>query len=457
MRAMWLLIASCYFYASFVPSYLLVLFFLITLDYCLGLMLERYTGRGRFIFLWISIAANLGVLFFFKYFNFFNANIEALATLLNWNYSYAVFSLALPLGLSFHVFQSLSYIVEIYRRKYKAERNYFTYALYVMFFPQLVAGPIERPAHLLPQLKVDHPWAEHNVVRGLERMAWGFFKKLVIADNLAHVVNQGFAHLPNDGPTLALLAILFAYQLYCDFSGYADIAVGSAMVLGFEIMENFNRPYVARSVAEFWQRWHISLSTWLRDYLYYPLVFSGRRSRARIYLSTVITFVLIGLWHGANWTFVVMGALHGMYLVVGLATEKVRAACARALGLARLPRVYRALQIIITFALVAFSFIFFRAVSIDQALYIVSHLLVGWGSAPQLLTSFAYGAGSMLGVAVVGIIAMEIVQSKQEAYNSMYVWDELPGALRVAWRYALVGSILVWGYLGAQTFIYFQF
>ncbi len=242
-RTLWLLLASCYFYMAFVPKYILILFFLITIDYFLGIQLEKVANRKRLFFLIISIIANLGTLFIFKYFNFFNVNVAALAQFLHWNYSYSVLQIILPLGLSFHVFQSLSYVIEVYRKKFTAERNYLTYALYVMFFPQLVAGPIERPQHLLPQFKLEHNFDAHKARLGLERMLWGFFKKLVIADQIGLIVNFMFLHLPVDGPSLIVLAILFTYQIYCDFSGYCDIAIGAALVLGFDLTENFNRPF----------------------------------------------------------------------------------------------------------------------------------------------------------------------------------------------------------------------
>src|SRR3989338_1605290 len=321
VRPFFLLLASCFFYMAFVPKYILILFFLITVDYFLGKAIEGAKGRKRRVYLVVSILSNIGVLFFFKYFNFFNENVAQLAHFLDWNYSPMLLSIALPLGLSFHVFQSLSYVIEVYRGKVPAERNYFTYALYVMFFPQLVAGPIERPGHLLPQFKAPHHFDRVNVVRGLERMGWGFFKKLVIANNIAPMVTHLYNQPSLEGPQVLLLATLFAYQLYADFSGYSDIAIGAARTLGYNLTENFNRPFASRSITEFWRRWHISLSNWIRDYLYYPLVLGGTpHSALRLYASLFFTFVAIGLWHGAAWTYVLFGVLHGTYLVIGSGT-----------------------------------------------------------------------------------------------------------------------------------------
>jgi D-alanyl-lipoteichoic acid acyltransferase DltB (MBOAT superfamily) len=452
---------------AYIPKYILILFALITLDFFLAQWLERHEGRRRLVFLWMSIVANLGILFLFKYFNFFNMNVAALAALLHWHYSFALLSFALPLGLSFHVFQSLSYVIEVYRRQYKPERNYFIYALYVMFFPQLVAGPIERPAHLLPQFRKAHPFKESQVVQGLERMLWGFFKKLVIADNLALIVGHIYGSGTTDGPVLILSVILFAYQVYCDFSGYSDIAVGTALVLGYEITENFNRPYAARSVQEFWQRWHMSLSNWLRDYLYYPLALSGKRhSPARLYISLFITFVMVGLWHGAAWTYVAMGALFGVYLIFGSLTLSARKRIKDVTGLSRLPRVQQFLQTVVTFTLVSVAFVLFRAPKISEAWRIISHLGNGIGELLdfhylryQLFSSVSLGpiTKPAFGAIVLAILLMEIVQYRQEKTKSPSVWARWPTRGRIVWAYGLISLILWFGYLGAQPFIYFQF
>jgi alginate O-acetyltransferase complex protein AlgI len=465
-RTYFLLLASCIFYMAFVPKYILVLFTLITLDFFLAQLIERHSGRRRTLFLLTSVAANLGMLFFFKYFNFFNINVAALAAFLHWNYAPSLLKIALPLGLSFHVFQSLSYVIEVYKRRYPAERDYFVYALYVMFFPQLVAGPIERPAHLLPQLKIEHRFDATRVRRGLERMLWGFFKKLVIADNIAPIVSYVYGGTPTDGPLILVIAVLFAFQLYCDFSGYSDIAIGGALVLGMELTENFDRPYSSRSMAEFWRRWHISLSNWLRDYLYYPLVVGwGRASRPRIALSLIITFVLIGLWHGANWTYAFFGAINGFYLTFGLLTASWRERLVSFIKLSQMPRVHHALQVMVVFCLWVFCLIFFRSRDISQAWEIISHMGVNtshmfdiqyWRY--QVFTDQIIGA-KKAGVAVicVAILFMEIVQYMQAKMKTLYVWETKSNVLHLVWNYAILFSILFFGHLGAQTFIYFQF
>jgi D-alanyl-lipoteichoic acid acyltransferase DltB (MBOAT superfamily) len=464
-RVLWLLLASCYFYMAFVPAFVLILFGLITIDFFLGQAIEKRQGHLRWVFLVLSICANVGVLFFFKYFNFFNANVAALVQFLHFNYTPALLSIALPLGLSFHVFQSLSYVIEVYKGRYGAEKNYLTYALYVMFFPQLVAGPIERPQHLLPQLHLTHRFDAVRARRGLERMLWGFFKKMVIADQIAQVINPLFLNPPPQGPVLIFMAVAFTYQLYCDFSGYADIAVGSAMVLGFELMENFNRPFAAVSVADFWRRWHISLSSWLKEYLYYPLALGwGKVSKVKLYASLFITFVLIGLWHGANWTFVAMGALHGTYLVVGSLTEKWRERFAVRSGFSTLPRLRRLWQVAVVFMLVTLSFIFFRSPSVGEAWYIISHLSAGLTNLLsyhyvryELFTGLGVWNNGLGLVIFICVLIMELVQYYQARAGSFYLFDREPKALRYGWYYVLTFTVLFFGYFGAEGFIYFKF
>jgi D-alanyl-lipoteichoic acid acyltransferase DltB (MBOAT superfamily) len=460
-----LLLASCYFYMAFVPQYILILFFLITVDFFAAQAIEKRIGEKRKKILWLSISANLGMLFIFKYFDFFNVNIASFAHFLHWNYSPLLLSIVLPLGLSFHIFQSLSYVIEVYRGKYPVEKNFLTYALYVMFFPQMVAGPIERPQHFLPQLKNDHQFDPHKARMGLERMLWGFFKKLVIADQLALVVNGLFAHLPTDGLSLIFLIFLFSYQIYCDFSGYSDIAIGSALVLGYDLSENFNRPYASRSISEFWRRWHISLSSWLRDYLYYSLVFSvKKKTELKMYWALFVTFLCSGLWHGANWTFVIWGAIHGMYLIVGSATKKIRDRLSEYIGLSKFPKLHHTLQVIVVFILVSFSFIFFRSENLKQAMQIILHLGNGMWSiftfdekSFGLLKNNFDLTGKTQMVKYFMIVVMEIVQYFQARKNTFYIFDDKPKAVRYLWYYALIFILLIFGYYGKTTFIYFQF
>ncbi len=464
-RPQWLLVASCYFYASFVPAYLLILFALIGIDYLVGLALGSTRDKKQRLFLLVvSICANLGMLFFFKYFNFFNENIMQLAQLIHWNYAPILLQIALPLGLSFHIFQSLSYVIEVYKGKQEPERNLGIYALYVMFFPQLVAGPIERPQHMLPQFHQPHAFDALKVRHGLELMLMGFFKKIVIADQLAPFVNHLFAPGATDnGAALLFAAVAFTYQLYCDFSGYSDIAVGIALVLGYDLTQNFHRPFAARSVAEFWRRWHISLSTWLRDYLYYPLTFAGKRiTKGRLYSSLFITFVLIGLWHGANWTFAAMGGLFGLFLVLSSLTEKSRETMHSYLGLARVTALHHAWQVLYTFALVVAAFVFFRAESVGQAIHILWRILHAPFDASYLAHHWVQivqvaGIGIGLKGVVLALVVLEIVQYFQEKLGRPFILDGASRLVRWAWYYLLLFSVLFFGYFGGATFIYFKF
>ena len=444
------------------PKYILILFFLITADYFLGIAIENAPPASRRKYLILSILFNIGTLFVFKYFNFFSHNVFALSQFLHWNYSPTLLNLVLPLGLSFHVFQSLSYVIEVFRGTVKSERNYIHYALYVMFFPQLVAGPIERPGNLLPQIAHNHEFNAHMARRGLERMLWGFFKKLVIADNLAVIVNGLFLNLPSDGISLALLAVMFAYQLYCDFSGYTDIALGSAMVLGFNLRENFNRPFAAGSVGDFWHRWHMSLSSWFRDYVYIPLG-GGRVTTAKWCRNILIVFVLSGLCHGANWTYAVWGVINGFYIIIGRVTEKAREFFVSLTGLSKTPRLHRVVQIVFIFALTCLAFVFFRASSIGDAWWIVGQIPA---DLPKLLSmnylrhELFRGLGLAYEhryIAFIAIALLEIIQYIQTKRSTFFIFDNTPKIIRYGWYYLLLTSILLFGYFGEQVFIYFQF
>jgi alginate O-acetyltransferase complex protein AlgI len=332
-RVLWLLIASCVFYMAFIPAYILILFVTILIDYFAGIYIEASIGRKRVVLLWVSITSTCVVLGVFKYLGFFSNSFVTIAGWIGWHLPPVVTNVILPIGLSFHTFQSLSYVVEVYRGHQKAERDFTVYATYVMFFPQLVAGPIERPQHMLHQFRERHQLTSANVTGGLQRMAWGFFKKLVVADRLALYVNDVYsAPAACNGLQLTLATLFFAYQIYCDFSGYSDIAIGTAQILGFRLMENFQTPYNSHSVSEFWRRWHISLSTWFKDYLYLPLG-GNRVSSRRHIINLLITFGISGLWHGANWTYVCWGLLNGVYLIAGSLTREWRERLFGAVGL----------------------------------------------------------------------------------------------------------------------------
>ncbi len=453
-RCLLLLGASCIFYMAWVPVYILVLFLIIVIDYFAAQFIEKAEGKARKGWLAVSICANVSVLAVFKYYNFFNENMAALCQMAGIAYLIPSLSIILPIGLSFHTFQAMSYTIEVYRGKQAAEKNPFIYALYVMFYPQLVAGPIERPQQLLHQFYLEHKFDCDRVVSGLQQMVWGFFKKVVIADRLSVLVNQVYAQ-PTQFPGIALIlaTYFFSFQIFCDFSGYSDIAIGAARVMGFNLMRNFDRPYWSKSIGEFWQRWHISLSTWFRDYLYIPLG-GNRVSKGRWYLNLFIVFVVSGFWHGANWTFIVWGALHGAYMILCILTERLRDAFCHVTGLSRLHHLKTALSILITFNFATFAWIFFRARNMSDACYIVTHLFAG-GSLSDV---FALALGRFeLAVAFVSILIMEVghfIQGRRHVGQMIAGW---PLSVRWPFYYTALTIIVMFGKFDCQEFIYFQF
>ena len=469
-----LLLASCVFYMVFIPKYILILAVLIVIDYFAAIWIERSQGPARKGLLILSIAATCIALFFFKYHDFFAENINTIARVLHWNYSMAALKLILPIGLSFHTFQSLSYVIEVYRGNQKTERHFGIYALYVMFFPQLVAGPIERPRHLLHQFHEEHQFRYRAAADGLKLMAWGLFQKVVVADNLARTVDMVFSGGNLGGGYLIIGTVLFAFQIYCDFSGYSDVARGSAMFLGFRLMKNFDRPYLAHSISEFWRRWHISLSSWLRDYIYIPLG-GNRVGTWRMSLNLLITFIFCGLWHGAKWTYVCWGAINGLYLVFGALTSKLRENLAVASGITRFPRIRSFFQILTTFSLVCIGWIFFRSDNMDAALKTVTvcsatifngilalpgwsagavHALISdevpWIQVRSTILPFLWPAAY-----ISVIMGIQLLQSRGGVLEISGRW---PVAVRWTAYFAIIIAIMVLGYHENQRpFIYFQF
>lgn len=360
-----LLLASCAFYMFFIPKYILILFITIVIDYFAGMWIARSEGRKRKVYLIVSIISTCLVLFVFKYYNFFIDNVNGIASLIGWNYKVSNLEIILPIGLSFHTFQSLSYVIEVYWRKQEPEKDFITYSLYVMYFPQLVAGPIERAAHLLHQFHEKKRFQYSLAAEGMHQILWGFFKKIVIADTCAAYANYAFAHHEQlSGLSLILGAIAFAFQIYGDFSGYSDIALGTSKLFGVRLMRNFNLPYFATSIPDFWRRWHISLSTWFRDYVYIPLG-GSRVSGWKFYRNVFIIFLLSGFWHGANWTFIAWGLVHAIvyclyYAIWGNAKNHGQTAPT--------PLWKSLLGGVFTFGVVVFAWIFFRAKDVHEAL-----------------------------------------------------------------------------------------
>ena len=456
-RWLLLLLASYYFYASWKPEYVILIVISTLIDYYAGIGMSRTAEQlVRQRWLLLSLFSNLGMLFGFKYFDFFS---DALTTALNqFNVFYDVptFELLLPVGISFYTFQSMSYSIDVYRGQKQAEHHLGIFALYVAFFPQLVAGPIERSIRLLPQFSQKHEFDYERVTDGLKRMAWGFFKKLVIADRLAVFVDSVYAN-PTEftGIPLILATYFFAFQIYCDFSGYSDIAIGAARVLGFDLMENFRQPYFSRSVREFWLRWHISLSSWFRDYLYIPLG-GNRVVKWRWYYNLMVVFLLSGLWHGANWTFLAWGGLHGFYLLCYIWTRSLRVKLLEATGLGRYPRLRMLFAVIITFHLVTFAWIFFRANSISDALYIVTHLFAWNGLNYRQFSSYQFFQYE-LSIVALAIALMEMIHLFQQWGSVRQLISQRPIWVRWAIYYTLIFLILIFGEFGTKEFIYFQF
>lgn len=461
-----LLIGSCYFYMAFVPIYILILGFTILIDYVAAIYIEKSIGNKRKIFLILSLLANIGVLAIFKYYNFLNENFSFILKGFALEDPLPYLSILLPVGLSFHTFQAMSYTIEVYRGRHNAEKHFGIYALYVMFFPQLVAGPIERPQNLLPQFKTEHKFEYERVTEGLSLMLWGFFKKIVIADNLAGLVNIVYNNPQNfSGIHYILATILFAFQIFCDFSGYSDIALGAASIMGFKLMNNFNRPYFARSISDFWTRWHISLSTWFKDYVYIPLG-GNREGRFKTYRNIFIIFLLSGLWHGANWTYVIWGSIHGTYLIISKMTGNIRRAIIDKLHINRLRNIQRIYQTTTVFLLVCFAWIFFRANSLNDALYIVKNLFNGVG---QLIINFdnlnyikevlsKFNVGSLkfctIWISIIFLTMVYYFKGDKSIYTTL---QNKPMYLKWGFYYLLILSILFLGSFGEQPFIYFQF
>jgi len=454
-RFRWILLlaASYYFYAAWRVDYLVLIIVSTLVDYLAALGMDRTDDkRRRKLYLTFSLISNLGILFSFKYFNFFNESLRTVFGAFQVPYDIPAFHVLLPVGISFYTFQTLSYTIDVYRGHRSAERHLGIFALYVAFFPQLVAGPIERSTRLLPQFleKVDVTY--EGIVEGLRLMLWGFFKKLVIADRLAAYVDAVYTH-PGDhsGVTILVATYFFAFQIFCDFSGYSDIAIGSARVLGYDLMDNFKRPYFSKSIAEFWRRWHISLSTWFRDYLYIPLG-GNRVSKGRWYYNLFLVFLISGLWHGANWTFVVWGALHGAYLIVGIVSGDVRDRLCASLGIRG--KLRRWLAILVTFNLVSFSWIFFRANSIQAAWQLLGRITVFEGFK---LTLPVFGRYELL-LAFAAILVLETVHFLERKDGFRSLLDRLPSPARWFLYYAFTMAILLFGVINQkQAFIYFQF
>jgi D-alanyl-lipoteichoic acid acyltransferase DltB (MBOAT superfamily) len=445
-----LLVASYFFYACWDYRFMFLLLFSTVLDYVTGLkMFDAKTNWGKKFWFWLSIGINLGFLGFFKYYNFFAESFAAGLANFGIHVDMWMLNIILPVGISFYTFHGLSYVIDIYYNKIKPERNFVDYAVFVSFFPLLVAGPIERATHLLPQIQKARKFNYTTAIDGLRQILWGLFKKIVIADNCAEYANIIFNDSDHQsGSNLVLGALFFTFQIYCDFSGYSDIALGTARLFGVELLRNFAFPYFSRDIAEFWRRWHISLSTWFRDYLYIPLGGSqgGMWMKVR---NTFIIFIVSGFWHGANWTFIAWGLLNALYFLPLLLANKNRNNIGIVAEGRTLPNVRELFSMGTTFMLTVFAWIFFRANDMTHALsYIKGIFTKSLLSIPSILPYTLFGLLAFF-------IAIEWM-GREHQYALQRFGLKWPRFARISFYYLLI--VLIFIFMGKeQEFIYFQF
>jgi len=451
-----LLSASYFFYAWWDWRFLSLIIFSSTIDYIVGLkLLESTDERKRKILLLISIFVNIGFLGFFKYFNFFSESFVQAFTLLGQPFEASRLNIILPVGISFYTFQTLSYSIDVYRRKIEPTKDIISFFSFVSFFPQLVAGPIERATNLLPQFYKKRNFNYLNAVDGLKQILWGLFKKVVIADNCAIIANDIFANYASySGSTLVLGAVFFAFQIYGDFSGYSDIAIGTARLFGFNLMQNFAFPYFSRDIAEFWRRWHISLSTWFRDYLYIPLGGSRGSTNKKI-RNIFIIFIVSGFWHGANWTFIIWGALNAIYFLPLLLLSRNRDNLNIAGEGKVLPSIREVVNILLTFSLTVFAWIFFRAESVTHAFSFIKHICNNlYIEIPNIL---AVGKWHILITCTLILIFTTIEWMGREGQYAIEKYSRnWNRGLKWMFYYLIILAIFIYS-KNQQEFIYFQF
>ncbi|MBO5241602.1 MAG: MBOAT family protein [Lachnospiraceae bacterium] len=469
VRYVWLLIVSYYFYMSWNPKYAVLIALSTVITYLTGLGIGK--AKDKKIKNWMiagSFVSNLGILFFFKYFDFALLNVNRVLGSVGIQALEKTFDVMLPIGISFYTFQALGYTMDVYRGEMRPEKNIFRYALFVSFFPLIAAGPIERSKNLLKQMQSVHTfriWNYENITGGAALMLWGYFMKMVIADRLAIFVDSVFGNYGAcASEALVLAAVFFAFQLYCDFGSYSLIAMGCAKIMGFSVMENFNTPYFALSVKEFWRRWHISLSSWFRDYLYIPLG-GNRKGRVRKYINLMITFLISGLWHGASFSFVAWGGLHGLYQIIGEGLRPARERVAKACHINTESLLHKLVKGLITFALVDFAWIFFRCSSLTESVAYIKRMLTAADyAAPAEGALFTLGLSRLeFVVAIAGLVILLLVDliryrkgmQLYEYLNTKWLW------LRWSVYIFLAVSIFLFGIYGpgynAAEFIYFQF
>jgi alginate O-acetyltransferase complex protein AlgI len=445
-----LLIASYVFYSFWDWRFLLLLFGSTVLNYFVGLKIYASSDfNKRKLLLSFAIVMNVSLLFLFKYYNFFSLSFANSLKIFGLHFSPLLLNIILPVGISFFTFHSLSYIIDIYKRRIEVESSLINYSLFVSFFPLLIAGPIERAQHLLPQLRQNRSFDEAKVVDGLRQILWGLFKKIVIADNAAKYANEIFDHSSiYSGSTLLLGAIFFAFQIYGDFSGYSDIALGTARLFGIELLKNFSFPYFSRDIAEFWRRWHISLTTWFRDYLYIPLGGSKNGIYTNI-RNILIVFLVSGFWHGANWTFIVWGLINAVYIIPLIILKTNRKNLDIVSKGKCFPNLKDLIRICFTFCLTVFAWIFFRSNTISNALTFIS----------AIFSYSFFTLPSILPILFFGLLSLFIIIEwfgREEDYALSRLEKKLPKLLRWVMYYSIVLVILYFAD-SEEQFIYFQF
>ena len=460
-RVALLLAGSYYFYLNAKAEYALILAVSTLVSYFTAIFISQseIQARKKF-FLVLSLLVNLGFLFTFKYFNFVSQAIVDFFRVFDLEFTPWRLGWLMPLGISFFTFQSVSYVVDVYRGKIAPERNLGLFAVYLSFFPRLIAGPIERAGNFIPQLREVHSFNSREAADGLKLMAWGFLKKVVVADGLAFFVDRVYGNIHSySGPALIIATVLYSIQIYCDFSGYTDIAIGSARVMGFKLMDNFSAPYLAKSIAEFWRRWHISLSGWFQDYVFNPLYFAvskwnclaGRGARLKHWLSFILAMLvgetLLGLWHGASWNFVFFGLYHGIAIILYYLIKK---------WWDKLPS---AVAIFLTFLIATGSWVLFKSQSLADAGYVYSHLFIAsqfgyWHDIMGIFLNYEYEFVVIILPAI--IVALTHNQEKNRAGTVEFI-NSKPRSLRWVVYYCLIMSILMFGSFGSKQFIYFNF
>jgi D-alanyl-lipoteichoic acid acyltransferase DltB (MBOAT superfamily) len=461
-RAKWimLLIASYFFYMCYQAELVFLILGTTLISWLASNVIEKSEKKSvRKLWLTVTLVVCLGVLFFYKYFNFLSGSVTGLIALFGGTPDPVTLNLILPVGVSFYTFQTLSYVIDVYRGDIKTERNFFFYALFVSFFPQLVAGPIERPGNLIPQLAEPKKWNSENAIKGAKHMIVGFVKKVAVADILSLYVNSIYNDVGNaTGLGVIIATVLFAVQIYCDFSGYTDIAIGCARIMGIRLMKNFDHPYTATTIKGFWARWHISLSTWFKDYLYFPLG-GSRCAKWRHLMNLMIVFLVSGLWHGAAWTYVIWGAIHGLYQIIGQLTIKSRNKLITAIGLKETSPLVVWGRRVGVFVLVCFSWLFFRANSMADAITLIRTLFTGWGTGiSQSLNLMGLDLTAIL-TCVLSIAILLIIDNLlkyEDEVGGSYILTRGGSFIYYVWMILFAWAVLL-SKGESSTFIYFQF